>query len=290
MAVSLLSSPMWLMLLASGLIGVVVGSFLNVVIYRVPRMLEAQWRNECAELSDSSIAAVDATYNLVVPGSACPECGRKIRPWENIPVISFLWLRGRCPGCKTRISLRYPVVEISGAAAALLCAWRFGPTLPFFGALFFMWTLIAASLIDLEHLMLPDMLTLPLLWLGLLFNVGHTFVSLGDAVIGAVVGYLALWSVYHLFRLLTGKEGLGRGDFKLLAALGAWLGWSMLPLVIFVAAISGILGGGGWLLYRRHGVARPIPFGPFLAFGGVIGLFIGPLLVRTYLTWVHGIA
>lgn len=280
---------MWLLLVASGLVGLVVGSFLNVVIYRVPRMLEAQWRNECAELTGSAVATATGTYNLLIPGSACPECGRKIRPWENIPIISFLFLRGHCPGCKTRISLRYPLVELAGAIAAVLCAWRFGPTLAFLGALFLTWTLIAASLIDLEHLMLPDLLTLPILWLGLLFNLGHTYVSLSNAVIGCVVGYLALWSVYNVFKFLTGKEGLGRGDFKLLAALGAWLGWSMLPLVIFIAAVSGILGGGTWLLYHRHGAARPIPFGPFLALGGIVGLVAGPIIVKTYLTWVHGI-
>ena len=277
----------WLLLVGSGLTGLVIGSFLNVVIYRLPRMLEAQWRRDCAEVTGGEPIAAVSTYNLAVPGSTCPGCGRAIRPWENIPILSYIALRARCCGCGMRISPRYPLVEFLAGLLAVFFAWRFGLTPALAGALLLGWTLLAATCIDLDHLLLPDTLTLPLLWLGLVFNLAGTYVPLRDAVIGALAGYLSLWAVFHLFRLATGKEGLGRGDFKLLAALGAWMGWRMLPLIVLAAAAIGVILGGGWLLYHRHGRERPIPFGPFLAAAGILALVAGPLIEQTYLGWIR---
>lgn len=270
------------LLAAAGVVGLVVGSFLNVVIYRLPIMLERQWRRESGEPSPDDTA----TYNLVLPASACPACGRKIPALENIPVVSWLALRGHCAGCRARISPRYPAVELLTAGLSVLVAWRFGATPACAGALLFTWTLIAAGGIDLSHYVLPDGIVLPLLWLGLLFNLFATYVPVFDAVIGAVAGYLVLWIVYQLFRLTTGKEGLGYGDFKLLAAVGAWLGWRMLPLVVIAAALMGIVLGGAWLLASRRGREHPVPFGPFLAAGGLLALFAGPLIEQAYLAWM----
>lgn len=276
------------LLAITGVIGLLFGSFLNVVIHRLPRMLERRWREECAHYTaDASAPASEtsAPYNLVVPVSACPSCGRKIKPWENIPVISYLALRGRCAGCKTHISLRYPAIELLTALLSITVVWHFGATPAAAGALVFVWTLISASAIDIGHYLLPDALTLPLLWLGLLFNAWGTYVPLQQAVIGAAAGYLILWLVYHGFRLFTGKEGMGRGDFKLLACLGAWAGWRMLPLIVLAAAAMGALIGGAWLLSSRRGREHPIPFGPFLAAAGVLALFAGPSIVHAYLHW-----
>lgn len=272
---------------AAALVGLVAGSFLNVVVHRLPKMLERRWHEDCADLTGSPAPAAAPRYNLVVPRSACPACGRPIPGWENIPLLSWLALRGRCRGCGARISLRYPAIELLGGAMAALLAWRFGPTPAFAGGLLLGWALLAASAIDLEHLLLPDAITLPLLWAGLLFNLAATYVPLYEAVVGAVVGYLALWLVYHGFRLLTGKEGLGRGDFKLLAALGAWLGWRMLPLVVLAAAVFGSLIGGAWLIASRRGRQHPVPFGPFLAAGGFLALVAGPAIEHAYLAWLH---
>lgn len=274
------------LLVVAGVFGLVAGSFLNVVAHRLPRMLERRWREECAEYTGSPPPEAEARYDLVVPASACPSCGRKIRPWENIPVISYLVLGGRCAGCKARISLRYPAIELLTGLLSVAVIWRFGPTPAGAGALVFTWTLIAASAIDIEHYLLPDVLTLPLLWLGLLFNAWDTYVPLKQALIGAVAGYLVLWLVFHAFRLLTGKEGMGRGDFKLLACLGAWTGWHMLLLIVMAAAAIGAVIGGAWLLFSRRGREHPIPFGPFLAAAGVLALFEGPIIVHAYLHWV----
>lgn len=270
------------LLVAAGVVGMVVGSFLNVVIVRLPLMLERRWQQDAGETPDDT-----STYNLIVPGSACPACGRKLHAWENIPVLSWLALRGRCAGCKAPISPRYPVVELLTGLLSVLAAWQFGATPACAGALLFIWTLIAAAGIDLEHYVLPDNLVLPLLWAGLLFNVFGTYVPLREAVIGAVAGYLVLWIVFQAFRLVTGKEGLGYGDFKLLAALGAWLGWRMLPLVILAGAFAGVVIGGGWLLLSRRGRAHPVPFGPFLAAGGLLALFAGPAIVNAYIGWIN---
>ena len=275
-----------LIAIAGGL-GLIFGSFLNVVIHRLPRMLERRWRHECAEYMQQTAEPEDhePPYNLVVPASACPACQRKIRPWENIPVLSYLMLRGRCAGCNARISPRYPAIELLTGALSAAMVWRFGWSLASLGGLIFVWTLIAAAAIDLEHYLLPDALTLPLLWLGLLLNTWNVFVPLREAVIGAVAGYLALWLVFHTFRFLTGKEGMGRGDFKLLACLGAWTGWRMLPLIVLAAAVVGAIIGGSWLLFGKRGREHPIPFGPFLAAAGLLALMAGPPIVHAYMHW-----
>jgi leader peptidase (prepilin peptidase) / N-methyltransferase len=267
------------------LIGLAVGSFLNVVIHRLPKMMERAWKEECAELQDAAPLPKSAeTYNLFVPRSRCPACGHGITAMENIPVLSWAVLRGRCSACKARISPRYPVVELLGGIAAAWSATRFGFTPAAFGAMVFLWAIIAASFIDFDTQLLPDTITLPLLWLGLLLNAGGVFIDLRSAVIGAVAGYLALWSVYWLFKLVTGKEGMGYGDFKLLAAIGAWCGWQMLPLTIILSSFIGAAVGIALMVFARHGRNVPIPFGPYLGAAGVVALFWGPQLTRQYLS------
>jgi leader peptidase (prepilin peptidase) / N-methyltransferase len=264
------------------LLGLVAGSFLNVVIHRLPKMMERQWRDECAELGGSAPAAAEP-YNLVVPRSACPQCGHGITALENIPIASYIALGGRCSACKKTISLRYPIVEGFVAVLSGYVAWRFGFSTAMFGALLFVWAMVALGFIDLDTFYLPDSITLPLLWAGLLFNTGAVFIDLRSAVIGAAAGYIALWSVYWIFKLATGKEGMGYGDFKLLAAIGAWLGWKMLPLVILLSSVVGAVIGIGLVVFARHGRNVPIPFGPYLAAAGVIALFWGEPLTRQYL-------
>jgi leader peptidase (prepilin peptidase)/N-methyltransferase len=263
--------------------GLCVGSFLNVVIHRLPKMMEREWRAQCAELDGRPAAPARERYNLVVPRSACPGCGKPITALENVPVASWLWLRGRCSGCGARISARYPLVELAGGAIAAYAAARFGPSLAALGAMLFCWCLVALAAIDFDTQLLPDDLTQPLLWGGLAFNLGSTFAPLASAVIGAVAGYLALWAVYWGFKLVTGKEGMGYGDFKLLAAIGAWLGWQMLPLVILLSSLVGAAVGLSLIAFARHGRDRPIPFGPYLAAAGVIALFWGGEIVRSWL-------
>ncbi len=271
----------------AGGLGLIFGSLLNVVVYRLPRMLERRWRQECAEYMGQEVTTEDneAPYNLFVPRSACPACQRMIRSWENIPILSYIMLRGRCAGCGARISLRYPAIELLTGILSAVMVWRFGWSFASLGGLIFTWILIAAAAIDLEHYLLPDALTLPLLWIGLLFNTWNTFVPLKEAVIGAAAGYLVLWLIFHIFRLLTGKEGMGRGDFKLLACLGAWTGWRMLPLTVLAAAAIGAIVGGSWLLFSKRGREHPIPFGPFLAAAGLLALTAGPAIVHTYMHW-----
>ncbi len=287
------------------LLGLMVGSFLNVVVHRLPVMLRRDWRAQSAEIlgewaeeNDAPAALKEvasglkqlaqpaARYNLVVPGSACPACGRAIRAWENIPVVSYLALGGRCAGCKARISLRYPVVEAFTALVSGYVGWRFGFTPAALGALIFAWALIAASWIDLDTQLLPDDITLPLIWVGLLFNIWGTFTTLESAVIGSVAGYLSLWSVYWVFKLATGKEGMGFGDFKLLAAIGAFLGWKMLPAVILLSSLVGAAVGIALIVLARHGRQVPIPFGPYLAAAGLIALFWGESINRAYLDYL----
>ncbi|HSH06745.1 MAG TPA: A24 family peptidase [Burkholderiales bacterium] len=263
-------------------LGLCVGSFLNVVIHRLPQMLEREWRAQCAELEGREPPLAER-YNLVVPRSRCPSCARPIKAFENVPLVSWAVLRGKCAGCGARISLRYPLVELSAGLFAGYAAWRFGFTPAALGAMLLVWTLLAASVIDLDTQLLPDDLTLPLLWAGLLFNLFGTFVTLPSAVIGAMVGYLGLWLIYWTFKLTTGKEGMGYGDFKLLAALGAWLGWQALPLVILLSSVVGALIGVGLMIFARHGRETPIPFGPYLAIAGVIGLFWGAEITRRWL-------
>ena len=266
------------------LFGLCIGSFLNVVIHRLPKMLEREWRAECAALEGREPARQEA-YNLVVPRSACPSCGHRITALENVPLVSWLVLRGKCSSCKAKISVKYPIVELLAGVAAAYSAWRFGPTLATLGAAVFIWFTIALAFIDQETGLLPDDLTLPLVWIGLLLNLWGTFVPLQDAVIGAVAGYLSLWLVYWGFKLLTGKEGMGFGDFKMYAAVGAFLGWKMLPLVIMLSAFVGLLFGAAQMFAARgryEGGFR-FHFGPYIAIAGVIALFWGDGVMRWYL-------
>lgn len=273
-------------------LGLCVGSFLNVVIHRLPRMLEREWRAQCAELAvareaDGARATADvkeeARYNLWVPRSACPNCGHRITALENVPLLSWLWLRARCSACGSAISLRYPVIELAGGAVAAYAASRYGLSMAALGAMVFCSCLLALAAIDLDTQLLPDDITLPLLWAGLAFNLGGTFAPLAAAVIGAIAGYLALWLVYWAFKLITGKEGMGYGDFKLLAAIGAWLGWQMLPLVILLSSIVGAAVGIALIVFTRHGRDKPIPFGPYLAAAGGIALLWGGEIARRWL-------
>ncbi len=266
----------------AGVFGLMVGSFLNVVIHRLPRMLEREWQAQCAEMGGKPVEPAPR-YNLIVPGSACPHCGHKIGPLENIPILSYLLLRGKCKNCGAPISARYPLVEAATGVLSAFAAWHFGFGVAALGALLLIWALIALTAIDLDTQLLPDAITLPLLWLGLIFAFPGAFADLRSAVSGAVAGYLALWSVYWLFKLVTGKEGMGYGDFKLLAALGAWLGWQMLPLVILLSSVVGAVVGIGLIVAARRGRNVPIPFGPYLAGGGLIALLWGPELTRGYL-------
>lgn len=269
-------------------LGLCIGSFLNVVIHRLPKMMERDWREQCAELAGVS-ASVAATptpqgrYNLLVPRSACPACGQRITALQNIPILSWLALRGKCAACGARIAVRYPLVELVAGLIGAYAAWRYGPTLAALGAAAFGWALLALAVIDLDTQLLPDDITLPLLWAGLLINVGAAFAPLRTAVIGAVAGYLSLWLVYWAFKLATGKEGMGHGDFKLLAAIGAWLGWQKLPLVILLSSVVGAAVGIVLIVLTRHGREKPIPFGPYLAAAGLIALFWGDTITRRWL-------
>ena len=263
-------------------IGLMVGSFLNVVIHRLPKMMEAEWRAQCAELNGQPPVEA-ARYDLWLPRSACTCCGHPITALENIPLVSWLALRGRCSACGARISARYPAVELLTALLSAAVAWKWGASIPALGALLLVWALIALAFIDLDTTLLPDSLTLPLLWLGLLFNLNGYFASLSDAVVGAMAGYLVLWSVYWLFKLATGKEGMGFGDFKLLAAIGAWLGWQMLPVTLLLSSVVGAAIGVAMIVLVRHDRRVPIPFGPYLAGGGLVALFFGADLTRAYL-------
>ena len=270
------------------LLGLLVGSFLNVVIHRLPIMMELSWQQEFRDYfeensNENQPAAVPERFNLMVPRSACPHCGHAITALENIPILSWLMLRGRCRGCQAKISARYPMVELLTGLATLVIAWHFPLGWPLLGALVLTWTLIALTCIDLDKMLLPDQLTLPLLWLGLLLNISGHLVSLQDAVLGAVFGYLVLWSLYWSFKLLTGKEGMGYGDFKLLAALGAWLGWQALPLILILSSLVGAIVGITLLLLRRHQQGNPIPFGPYLAMAGWIALLWGNDITTWYL-------
>jgi leader peptidase (prepilin peptidase)/N-methyltransferase len=273
----------WLLPLVLLTLGLVVGSFLNVVIYRLPVMMEAQWRRDCCELLELEQEPAGERLSLAIPNSHCPHCGYRIRPWQNIPVLSYLLLRGRCANCDAPISLRYPAVELATGLLTLALGSHFGPGLALLGAMLLTWSLIALTMIDVDHKLLPDDITLPLLWLGLLFNLGGAYVPLRDAVVGAMAGYLILWSVYWLFRLLTGKEGMGFGDFKLLAALGAWLGWEALPLIILLSSLVGAVCGIALMILQRRGRDIPIPFGPYLALAGWITLLWGDQLTGQYL-------
>ena len=277
------SNP-WLLITIAVVAGLMVGSFLNVVIHRLPKLMERQWRAECAELTGAAAAPAER-YNLVVPRSSCPACGHRITALENIPLASYVALGGKCSACRAPIAWRYPLVETLAGALAGFIAWKYGVSAAMIGALIFAWAMIALTFIDLDTFYLPDSITLPLLWTGLLFNLGATFTDLRSAVIGAAAGYLALWIVYWGFKLATGKEGMGYGDFKLLAAIGAWLGWKMLPLVILLSSFVGAAVGIALIVFAQRGRSVPIPFGPYLAAAGLIALFWGEGINRRYLAF-----
>jgi leader peptidase (prepilin peptidase)/N-methyltransferase len=284
----------------AGLVGLVVGSFLNVVIYRLPVMMERDWKNQCREMlaednaADAQPTETSETFNLATPRSACRDCGATINALQNIPVLSYLLLKGRCASCGAAISARYPVIEAFTAIVSAIIGWRFGLTLECAGALILCWSLICLTAIDIDHQLLPDSITLPLLWLGLGLSLvaepgagGALFPDPRTAIIGAIAGYLSLWTVYQVFKLLTGKEGMGYGDFKLFAALGAWLGWQMLPLIILLSALVGSIVGIALMIFARHGRQVPIPFGPYLAAAGFVAMLWGPQIVSGYLQFLR---
>jgi leader peptidase (prepilin peptidase)/N-methyltransferase len=265
-------------------LGLMVGSFLNVVIYRLPKMMEHEWHNNCLELQGKEIPE-STKYTLANPRSACPNCGHKITALENIPVISYLFLlRGKCSSCKAKISMRYPLIEVLTGLLIGLVSWKYGyaSITPF--AWVYIFALISLTFIDFDTQLLPDDITLPLLWLGLIFNLSNGFTDIKSAVLGAISGYLILWSIYWAFKLVTGKEGMGYGDFKLLAAIGAWFGWQLLPAVILLSSVLGAVIGISLIVFTKRGREIPMPFGPFLAIGGIAALFLGPQLASFYLT------
>ncbi|WP_394234734.1 prepilin peptidase [Pseudomonas anguilliseptica] len=267
---------------AALLLGLLIGSFLNVVVYRLPVMMQREWQAQAKEIL---LMPADTTpaFNLLLPNSQCPSCSHEIRPWENIPLISYLFLRGKCSNCKAPISMRYPLVELACGLLSAFIAWHFGFTWQAGSMLVLTWGLLAMSLIDVDHQLLPDSLVLPLLWLGLIANSFGLFASLQDALWGAIAGYLSLWSVYWLFKLVTGKEGMGYGDFKLLAMLGAWGGWQVLPLTILLSSLVGAVLGLIMLRLRNAETSTPIPFGPYLAIAGWIALLWGEQITSSYL-------
>lgn len=273
-----------MLLTYSFIIGAFIGSFLNVVIHRIPVMLERQWKSECRELlePDSNPTALPK-YNLSVPRSHCPACDHKVKAIENIPVISYLFLKGKCSSCGIKISPQYPFVELLTAIFTTIIVWKFGFSLQALGGVVFTWFLIALSGIDIKTQLLPDNLTFPFLWLGIIFNLFATYTDLTSSVLGAIFGYLALWLVFHLFRLITGKEGMGYGDFKLLAALGAWLGWQSLPLIILLSSAVGAIFGIFMIVTKLQERSQAIPFGPYLAMAGWIAMLYGEQLTTLYL-------
>ena len=266
----------------SVIFGLMVGSFLNVVIHRLPKIMEREWHNNCLDLQGQKIPEL-AQYTLAKPRSACPNCGHKITALENIPVISYLFLKGRCSSCHANISIRYPLIEALTGILIGLVSWKFGYTSTTLFAWVFCFALVSLTFIDFDTQLLPDDITLPLLWLGLLFNLNNGFTTLNAAVIGAIAGYMILWSIYWAFKLATGKEGMGYGDFKLLAAIGAWFGWQLLPAVILLSSVLGAIIGISLIIFTKQGRETPMPFGPFLAIGGIAALFLGPQLASYYL-------
>ena len=268
-----------------------IGSFLNVIIHRLPIMMQREWHEQCEEIKSLEPPKLpEGVFNIIVPSSHCPSCGIKIRFWQNIPVLSYLLLGAQCANCKTRISARYPLVELLTAALAAVCAWRFGFGWEALFAIGMTCTLVAISMIDYDHQLIPDSIVIPLVWIGLAMSVFHPlagaealFISPQDSIIGAIVGYLSLWSVYKLFKMATGKEGMGYGDFKLLAALGAWLGWQAVPTIILMSAIVGAAFGIGLIVLRGRDRQLPIPYGPYLAAAGWITMLYGETIKNAYL-------
>lgn len=267
-------------------LGLSIGSFLNVVVYRLPLMLEREWRTQChdyLEMPEPSFEASIKNLGIASPGSSCPHCGHKIRLWENIPLLSYLFLRGKCAHCKTAISFEYPLVESITALLSVIVAMRFGVSLQTLAALVFTWMLLALTVIDLHKQLLPDTLTLPLIWMGLLIALPGVFVDINSSVIGAMAGYMVLWLVFQTFKLITGKEGMGFGDFKLLAALGAWNGWMLLPQIILISSVIGAVVGILMIITGKTKTQQPIPFGPYLALAGWIALMWGNEINQLYL-------
>ncbi|WP_373332289.1 A24 family peptidase [Thiopseudomonas alkaliphila] len=288
----LLQQELALFIALASLLGLLAGSFINVVVYRLPKMLQADWQQQAKVILAEAQPAVaarpepDSTsprFNLLVPRSACPRCQHVIKPWENIPLLSWLALKGKCSGCQQIISKRYPLVELASGILSAVVAWRFGFGLPAMAILLLTWGLLTMSLIDADHQLLPDILVLPLLWLGLLLNTQSMFVSLSDAVLGVAIGYLSLWSIYWLFKLIMGKEGMGYGDFKLLAMLGAWGGWQVLLITILLSSLVGAILGIIILRLQKEGIEKPIPYGPYLAVAGWIALLWGNQITQAYL-------
>ena len=277
----------WAYYLCVFILGLLVGSFLNVVIYRLPIMMQREWRSDCLEfLKQPAEEKPEEKFNLLVPRSRCGHCGHQITALENIPVISYLMLKGRCSQCATPISIRYPLVEIFTAIVSLTVAWHFGVSAQAAWALLFSWCLIAASGIDIGHKLLPDSMTLPMMWLGILLGFQNVFVDLSSSVIGAMAGYMSLWTVYIVFKVITGKEGMGHGDFKLLAMLGAWMGWKMLFVIILTSSLVGAIVGISMILLKKTSRATQIPFGPYLAAAGWISLLYGEQLNRFYFSFL----
>jgi leader peptidase (prepilin peptidase)/N-methyltransferase len=284
----LLNTPYFLSALA-GVIGLLVGSFLNVVVYRLPIMMQRNWRRECTEylqLEPTDMQPREEPFNLIFPLSQCPACHTLIKPYQNIPVISYLFLKGRCASCRNPISLRYPAIEIFTAITTAIVAWHFGYTPQAVFAMVLTWSIIALSVIDIDHMLLPDSITLPVLWLGMGLSLFNLFTDANSSIIGAIAGYLALWLVYHLFKLATGKEGMGYGDFKLLALFGAWLGWQYLPVIILLSSLVGAVIGLTMIIAVKRDHTAPIPFGPYLAMAGWITLLWGHDISQFYLTTV----
>ncbi len=287
------NSPLTFVALAF-LLALLIGSFLNVVIYRLPIMMEREWRAQCQDLAEKPATETPAgRFDLVFPRSSCTSCGAQITAMQNVPILSYLMLGGKCGSCGEAISKRYPIVEAPTAVLTAVVAWRFGFGWEAAAAIPLTWALIAISVIDIDHQIIPDSISLPLVWIGLMLSLFHPlagaevlFIDAKTAIVGAVAGYLSLWSVYQLFRLMTGKEGMGYGDFKLLAILGAWLGWQMLPLIILLSAVVGSIVGIAMIIVRRHDRNIPIPFGPYLAAAGWIAMLYGEQIVSAYLDYM----
>ncbi|MHB1100068.1 MAG: prepilin peptidase [Burkholderiales bacterium] len=280
--VQALESSLALFSAVGTIVGLMVGSFLNVVICRLPKIMKNDWKDQCAEL-EGKTPEKRPVFNLVFPRSRCDSCGHAIGSVENIPVLSYLFLKGRCRHCGSRIAPRTALVEAATGIMSGFAAWHFGFGMAALGALIVIWSMVALTFIDIDTQLLPDSITLPLLWAGLLFNLEGGFTSLSSAVLGAAFGYLSLWSIYWLFKIATKKEGMGYGDFKLLAAIGAWLGAAQLPLVILLSSVVGAISGIAMIVLAKQGRSTPIPFGPYLAGGGLIALFWGREIARLYL-------
>lgn len=288
----LLQSSLTIYLVVTAIFGLLIGSFLNVVIYRLPIMMERQWLQSAKTYFQQNnlpydIDDIPTRYNLITPRSCCPQCQKMIQAYDNIPIISFILLRGKCRACAHPISWRYPFIEFLTALVSIIVAYRFGFSVAALFTLIFSWSLIALTFIDIDYQILPDNITLPLLWLGLAVNFNGLFTTLQSAVLGAMLGYLFLWLLYWIFRLLTGKEGMGYGDFKLLAALGAWMGWQSLPLIVLLSSIPGLFFGLALILIKKHSSNQPFAFGPFLAISGWFSLLWGDRIIAFYLSTLH---